>query len=98
MELPDRQDAWIYLRRAGPRIHAAIISDVVMPGLTATELIERWRDRGLALPIILMSAASTDELRARGLNSSPVPLLTKPVANEQLLALMHSVLGMSAAR
>jgi CheY-like chemotaxis protein len=49
-----------------------------------------------ALPIILMSAYSTDELRTRGLDHSPVPLLTKPFTNEQLVAMVRSVLDVSA--
>ena len=36
-------------------------------------------------------------LRARGLDHSPVPLLTKPFNNEQLVAMVQSVLDVSAA-
>jgi hypothetical protein len=43
-----------------------------------------------------MSAYSTDELRTRGLDHSPVPLLTKPFTNEQLVAMVRSVLDVSA--
>jgi two-component system cell cycle sensor histidine kinase/response regulator CckA len=91
VELADGQDAWNYLRRAGVPVHA-IISDVVMPRLTGTELVARLFDSRPALPIILMSAYSTDELRTRCLDHSPVPLLTKPFSNEQLVAMVRSVL------
>ena len=37
------------------------------------------------------------QLRARGLDHSPVPLLTKPFTNEQLVAMVRSVLDVSAA-
>ena len=96
VELADGQDAWNYLQRAGMPVHA-IISDVVMPRLTGTELVARLFDSRPALPIILMSAYSTDELRTRGLDHSPVPLLTKPFTNEQLVAMVRSVLDVSAA-
>ena len=91
VELADGQDAWNYLQRAGVPVHA-IISDVVMPRMTGTELVARLFDSRPALPIILMSAYSTDELRTRGLDHSPVPLLTKPFSNEQLVAMVRSVL------
>ena len=96
VELADGQDAWNYLQRAGMPVHA-IISDVVMPRMTGTELVARLFDSRPALPIILMSAYSTDELRTRGLDHSPVPLLTKPFNNEQLVAMVRSVLDVSAA-
>ena len=96
VELADGQDAWNYLQRAGVPVHA-IISDVVMPRMTGTELVARLFDSRPALPIILMSAYSTDELRTRGLDHSPVPLLTKPFNNEQLVAMVRSVLDVSAA-
>ena len=75
----------------------AIISDVVMPRMTGTELVARLFDTRPTLPIILMSAYSTDELHTRGLDHSPVPLLTKPFNNEQLVAMVRSVLDVSAA-
>ena len=84
VELADGQDAWNYLQRAGVPVHA-ILSDVVMPRMTGTELVARLFDSRPALPIILMSAYSTDELRSRGLDHSPVPLLTKPFTKDQLL-------------
>ena len=96
VELADGQDAWNYLQRAGVPVHA-IISDVVMPRMTGTELVARLFDSRPALPIILMSAYSTDELRTRGLDHSPVPLLTKPFNNKQLVAIVRSVLDVGAA-
>jgi len=91
VELTDGQDAWNYLQRAGVPVHA-LISDVVMPRMTGTELVARLFDSRPALPIILMSGYSTRELRARGLAPSPVPLLTKPFTNEELVAMVRSVL------
>ena len=61
------------------------------------ELVARLFDSRPALPIILMSAYSTDELRTRGLDHSPVPLLTKPFTNEQLVVMVRPVLDVSAA-
>ena len=69
-----------------------------MPRLTGTELVARLFDSRPALPIILMSAYSTDELRTRGLDHSPVPLLTKPFTNEQLVAMVRSVLDVGTTR
>ena len=83
-------------RCAGTPVHA-VIADVVMPGLTGTELVVRLLDSRPTLPIVLMSAYSTDQLRARGLEDCPVPLLTKPFDDVQLVTLMKSVLGANVA-
>lgn len=96
VELADGQDAWTYLQRNGASVHA-IVSDVVMPRMTGTELVARLLDSRPTLPIILMSAYSTGELRARGLDYSPVPLLTKPFGKEQLVAMVRSVLDVGTA-
>jgi CheY-like chemotaxis protein len=77
VELSDGHEAWSYVRRADVHIDA-ILCDVVMPGITGTELVARLQSTHPEIPVVLMSAYSAEELRARGLDASPVPLLTKP--------------------
>jgi two-component system, cell cycle sensor histidine kinase and response regulator CckA len=96
VELTDGLEAWNYLKRAGIPIDV-ILSDVVMPRLTGPELVVRLRQAHPTLPIVLMSAYSAEELRARGLEDCPVPLLTKPFEPDGLLSLMQSVLAKGAA-
>jgi two-component system, cell cycle sensor histidine kinase and response regulator CckA len=95
IELTDGLEAWNYLKRAGMPVDA-ILSDVVMPRLTGPELVVRLLQSRPTLPIVLMSAYSAEELRARGLADCPVPLLTKPFDPDGLLSLMKSVLSKGA--
>jgi CheY-like chemotaxis protein len=95
VEMVDGQEAWNYLARSGTDIDA-VLSDVVMPRMTGTELVARLRDVRPELPLVLMSAYSAGELRARGLDESPVPLLTKPFDEAHLVHLLNSLLEVRA--
>jgi two-component system cell cycle sensor histidine kinase/response regulator CckA len=81
----DGLDAWRQLRREATKVDA-IVSDVVMPHMTGTELLARVQAYRPELPVILMSGYSADDLRARGLEQAPVPLLTKPFTHDELVA------------
>ena len=97
VEMADGQDAWNYLTRSGKRIDA-VLSDVVMPRMTGTELVARLRYFYPDVPVVLMSAYSAGELRVRGLDESPATLLTKPFDEAHLVDLLKSLFEMRAAR
>lgn len=88
----DGQDAWRQLRRARGEMQA-IVADVVMPKMTGTELLARVQADFPELPVVLMSGYSADDLRARGLEQSPVPLLTKPFRQDELVGAVNRILG-----
>ena len=87
----DGLDAWRQLRREATKVDA-IVSDVVMPQMTGTELVARVQAHRPELPIMLMSGYSADDLRARGLEQPPVPLLTKPFTYDELVAAVARLL------
>jgi CheY-like chemotaxis protein len=94
----DGLDAWRKLQREATKVDA-IVSDVVMPHMTGTELLGRVQAYRPELPVILMSGYSADDLRARGLEQAPVPLLTKPFTQDELVAAVARLLrGPSKAR
>jgi two-component system, cell cycle sensor histidine kinase and response regulator CckA len=77
IEAPDGRDAWVRLQSLAPSIHL-VLSDVVMPHLTGTELAGRIRQAWPYLPVLLMSAYTPEQLAARGLNGTDLEILTKP--------------------
>jgi CheY-like chemotaxis protein len=92
IQAADGQDAWRQLRRVGTKVDA-ILCDVVMPNMTGTELLARVQADRPELPVILMSGYSAEDLRARGLEQPPVPLLTKPFTQDELVAVVNRSLG-----
>jgi CheY-like chemotaxis protein len=91
----DGRDAWAQLHRGPVRIDA-VLADVVMPNMTGTELLALVLANRPELPIALTSGFSTQDLRVRGLEEPPVPLLTKPFTQEQLVALLERLLARRA--
>jgi two-component system response regulator FixJ len=61
-----------------------LVVDVRMPGMSGLELQERLRDRGVGLPIILISAHGDVPMAVRAMKAGAIDFLEKPV-NEQVL-------------
>lgn len=71
----------------------AVVSDVVMPHMTGTELAEAIRDRWPELPVLLMTGYA-DDLALLGARSADAPpLLSKPFTPSQLAAELQRALG-----
>ena len=95
MQAVDGEDAWRQLGRAAIKVDA-ILADVVMPRISGTELLARIQANRPELPVVLMSGYSAEDLRARGLEQCPVPLITKPFSQEALVGAVNRILGMAS--
>src|SRR5256885_10876687 len=58
-----------------------IVLDVAMPGLDGLTVCRRLRAKGLALPILLLTARDSAADRADGLDAGADDYLVKPVAS-----------------
>jgi CheY-like chemotaxis protein len=90
-EAAEGREAFAYLQRPGVAVDA-ILADVVMPGMTGTELLALVRKHWPLLPVVLMSAYTARDLRMRGLEAYAGPLLTKPFSGTDLIALLSRLL------
>ena len=61
-----------------------LLTDIVMPFMNGLELAERLRERFPAVPVLLMSGYSGDEMLQRGLSLAGTAFLQKPVTSEAL--------------
>ena len=76
---------------------ACLITDVQMPGMTGPELHERLVACGEPIPTILITAYPNERVRARVLQAGVKGYLTKPFAENDLLACIDSALHTDAA-
>jgi FixJ family two-component response regulator len=76
---------------------ACLITDVQMPGMTGPELHERLVARGEPIPTILITAYPSERVRARVLQAGVKGYLTKPFAENDLLACIDSALHTDVA-
>jgi CheY-like chemotaxis protein len=92
VEAADGREAWQCLHRSGVAIDV-VVSDVVMPHMTGTELLMLLRETRPTIPVLLMSAYSPEELRARGMDECRVAVLSKPFGHDQLVSLVQQLLS-----
>jgi two-component system, OmpR family, response regulator MprA len=70
----------------------AVVLDVSMPDLDGLAVCRRLRARGLAVPILLLTARDAVDDRVAGLDAGADDYLVKPFAAEELLARLRALL------
>jgi two-component system response regulator MprA len=70
----------------------AMLLDVAMAGMDGLAVCRRVREKGLALPILLLTARDAVEDRVQGLDAGSDDYLVKPFAVEELLARVRALL------
>ena len=69
-----------------------IILDVMMPGLSGLEVLQRLRQAGCRTPVLLLTAKGEVEDRIEGLDAGADDYLPKPFATGELLARVRAML------
>lgn len=69
-----------------------VILDWMLPGRTGTEICKDYRARGGAAPILMLTAKSTIDDRAEGLDSGADDYLTKPFHPKEFTARVRALL------
>lgn len=80
------------LELASSQPFAAILMDVIMPGLTGIEVCSALRNQGVTTPILLFSAMDTVEDKVLGLEAGADDYLTKPFDLSELLARLRALI------
>src|SRR6059058_4645788 len=86
---PDGGSALAAVERAVPDL---LVLDVAMPGLDGFAVCRRLRAKGLALPILLLTARDGVPDRVAGLDAGADDYLVKPFASEELVARVRALL------
>jgi two-component system OmpR family response regulator len=67
------------------------VVDVMLPGLDGVQLTRTLRDRGVQMPVLMLTARDTVEDRVEGLRSGADDYLVKPFAFAELLARIEAL-------
>lgn len=70
----------------------ALVVDVMLPRRDGLKLIEDLRQRGVATPVLILSAKRSVDDRVRGLQTGGDDYLTKPFAFAELLARVRALI------
>jgi len=87
-------DEGLYLASEYP--FSIAIVDLGLPKLSGIEIIKRLRERGSALPILILTARSRWQDKVEGLEAGADDFLVKPFQMEELLARLKALLRRAA--
>jgi two-component system response regulator MprA len=91
----DGGSALVEVERSVPDL---LVLDVGLPGLDGLAVCRRLRAKGLALPILLLTARDAVDDRVAGLDAGADDYLVKPFASAELLARVRALLRRGVPR
>jgi len=74
-----------------------IITDVRMPGMDGVELLRRLRDRGAAMPVIVMTGHGDVALAVSAMKAGAVDFIEKPFGDEVIISAVRAALRQLSA-
>jgi two-component system CheB/CheR fusion protein len=75
-----------------PGRSGCMVVDIVMPGISGLELLEKLNARGIDLPVVVITGRREVPLAVRAMRAGAVDFLEKPVRNQTLLNSIHRAL------
>jgi two-component system OmpR family response regulator len=70
----------------------AVILDLGLPRIDGLTVIRRWRDAGLAMPVIVLTARGSWHEKVQGIDSGADDYIAKPFRMEELLARLRGLI------
>lgn len=71
---------------------ACVLAEIELPGMTALELTARLRERGVQVPVIILTRLSDVATAVKAMRSSVADYLVKPYVERDLVNRLRSVL------
>ena len=79
--------------QAGPPPVDCVIADIHMPGMNGLTMLEKLREGGSSVPVIILSALDPETIRAEALARGADAFFSKPADSEDLLDCMVRVVN-----
>ena len=74
----------------------AVVLDLGLPGMDGVSVLERWREAGVRIPVLILTARGTWREKVTGLRAGADDYLSKPFEVEELLARVEALLRRAA--
>lgn len=84
----DGKDA---LRIINQNAHDLILLDRMLPSISGTKLLSIIREKGITIPVIMVTALGETNEKVQGLDSGADDYIVKPVIFEELMARIRSI-------
>ena len=72
-------------------LYDAIVLDVMLPGLSGYDVVNKMRHAGVSTPVLMLTARTSTEDKVRGLDSGADDYMTKPFEAPELLARLRAL-------
>ena len=76
----------------------AVVLDLGLPGGDGMVWLRRWRDRGIKLPVLILTARDGVDQRIAGLDAGADDYLLKPITIDELAARLRALLRRASGR
>lgn len=70
----------------------AVVLDLGLPIMDGVSVLEKWRSKGLIMPVLILTARDTWSEKVAGLDAGADDYLTKPFKMEELLARLRALI------
>jgi FixJ family two-component response regulator len=90
------ESAEVFLAHRDPQATGCLLLDVTLPGLDGLELQGRLAEIGSLLSIVFLTGYGDIPMSVRAIKAGAVDFLTKPVANDALLAAVRAAIRQNA--
>jgi FixJ family two-component response regulator len=87
-----------FLHACDPHRHGCLILDIRMPEISGLQLQDMLTERGVRLPIIMVTGHGDVPTAVRAVRKGAADFLEKPFNDQELLDRIHSVLAADAHR
>lgn len=87
----DGPSALQFMESSGDSVHLVVL-DLMLPGMSGYTVCERLREAGRTLPILMLSARTLAEDRARGFDVGANQYMNKPFELDELLSRVNNLL------
>ena len=86
----------VYDGRAGLRAaltgdYDAVVLDIMLPGMSGTDVVHEMRRQGVATPVLLLTARTSTADKVEGLDAGADDYMTKPFEAPELLARLRAL-------
>lgn len=91
----DGEEGWFL---GSTETYAAAILDIGLPKLDGLTVLKNWRNEGVDMPVILLTARSSWNERVAGIDAGADDYLGKPFQMEELIARLRALLRRGGAQ
>lgn len=84
-------DGKVGLTCAKSGLYDAIVLDVMLPGMSGYDVVNKIRHAGVSTPVLMLTARTSTEDKVRGLDSGADDYMTKPFEAPELLARLRAL-------